>query len=119
VSVWHDVLSRPSTRRLELLCRRGVAWLDDDHVGPLQVQSDGGTTTRPCPVEDWVAALPLSHDDIGLVLRMYCPADRAFLDAVAAGTAPAPGIGEAVVAHNLVDAAYRSAAADGSPVSVV
>jgi len=116
VSVWHDVLSRGSTRRVEVFCRRGVVWLEDDHVGPLHVQTGEGVETRPCPVADWVDALPLARDDLGLVLRMYCPADRDFLEAVTAGRAPQPGFADAVVAHRLVDAAYRSAAAGGAPV---
>src|SRR5437660_183062 len=37
VSVWHGVLSRPSTRRLEVFCERGMAWTDDDYTGPLHV----------------------------------------------------------------------------------
>ena len=118
VSVWHDVLSRGSTRRVEVFCRRGVVWLEDDHVGPLHIQRSDGVEVRPCPVADWVDALPLARDDLGLVLRMYCPADRHFLEALAGGRAPEPGFAEAVLAHRLVDAAYRSAAAAGVPVDL-
>ena len=117
VSVWHDVLSRPSTRRLELFGRQGMAWLDDDHLGPLHVQTSDGESPRPCPMPDWVDGLALARDDVGLAVRMYCPEDRAFLDAVAAGAVPEPGFDEALAAHELVDAAYRSAAAGGAAVS--
>ncbi|MGA2519701.1 MAG: Gfo/Idh/MocA family oxidoreductase, partial [Acidimicrobiales bacterium] len=73
VSVWHDILSRPSTRRVELFCRNGMAWLEDDHIGPLHVQTDAGVEIRACPLADWVEHLPISRDDVGLVIRMYCP----------------------------------------------
>jgi predicted dehydrogenase len=43
-------------------------------------------------------------------------ADRAFVDAIAAGTPPEPSLDDALAAHRLVDAAYRSAALDGQPV---
>jgi len=116
VSVWHDILSRGSTRRVEVFCRRGVVWLEDDYLGPLYVQTDGAVQERACPAPDWVEALPIGRDDVGLTIRMYCEADRAFLEAVMAGRHPDPGFGEAVVAHRLVDAAYRSADSGGVPV---
>jgi len=70
---------------------------------------------RPCPLADWVTALPLAHDELGLAVRLYCEADRAFVDAVTGDRPPEPGFGEAVMAHRLVDAAYRSAGAGGVP----
>lgn len=114
-SVWHDILSRGSTRRLEVFGSDALVWLDNEFRGPLHIQTSDGTEHRACPSPGWVDALPLSHDEVGLALRAYVEADRAFLDAVIDGTAPAPGLGEALVAHQLVDAAYRSAA-EGAPV---
>jgi len=118
VSVWHDILRRGSTRRVEVFCRRGMAWLDDDHLGPLHLETDAGVEVRAGRSPDWVEQLPLARDDTGLVIRMYCEADRDFLEAVGQGKAPAPGFAEAVVAHRLVDAAYRSAATGGAPVAL-
>lgn len=115
-SIWHDVLSRGSTRRVEVFCRDGVAWLENEFTGPLHVQTSGGTEVLPCPPPSWVDALPLPHDEVGLAVRAYVEADRAFLDAVGAGIAPDPDLGVAVIAHRLVDAAYRSAALAGEPV---
>ena len=116
VSVWHDILSRGSTRRVELFCRRGTAWLENDFLGPLLVQTSDGVEVRPCPAPAWVADLPMAQDEVGLAVRAYVEADRAFVDAVANGVAPDPGFEEAVVAHRLVDAAYRSAADGGASV---
>jgi predicted dehydrogenase len=116
VSVWHDILSRGSTRRVEVFCRGGMAWLDNDFLGPLHVQTTAGTEVRPCPPPGWVRDLALGDDDIGLAISAYVEADRAFLDAVAAGRAPEPSFAEAVIAHRLVDAAYRSSGAGGTPV---
>src|SRR5437763_965403 len=39
VSVWHDILSRGSTRRVEVFCRQGMVWLDNDARGPLLVET--------------------------------------------------------------------------------
>ena len=63
---------------------------------------------RLCPSPEWVDELPLADDEVGLALRAYVEADRGFVDAVAGGDCPEPGLDEALVAHRLVDAAYRS-----------
>jgi predicted dehydrogenase len=65
-----------------------------------------------------VEDLPLNRDEVGLAVRAYADADRAFVDAVVAGHAPEPGLDVALVAHRLVDAAYRSADAGGVPVAL-
>ena len=117
VSVWHDILSRGSTRRVEVFCRGGMAWLDNDFLGPLHIQTTEGTEVRLCPPPAWVRDLSLGDDDIGLAISAYVEADRAFLDAMAQRRDPAPSFAEAVVAHRLVDAAYRSAGAGGVPIA--
>jgi myo-inositol 2-dehydrogenase/D-chiro-inositol 1-dehydrogenase len=118
VSVWHDILSRGSTRRVEVFCRRGMAWLDNEFTGPLHVQTSEGTEVRACPSPDWVRALSLGDNETGLTIGTYAEADRAFLDARGTGTACTPGFGEGVVAHRLVDGAYRSAKAGGVPITM-
>jgi predicted dehydrogenase len=117
-SVWHEILSRGSTRRVEVFCRDGMVWLDDDFLGPLHVQTSDATEVRACPSPGWVDALPLPDDAVGLAIRAYVEADRAFVDAVANRTTPDPGLDVALAAHMLVDAAYRSAAHGGDPVDL-
>jgi predicted dehydrogenase len=116
-SVWHNVLSRGSTRRVELFCTDGMVWLEDEFRGPLHIQTSAGSEVRPCPSPAWVDELPLGHDEVGLAIRAYVEADRAFVDALAAGTPTEPSLNVALSAHQLVDAAYRSAAAGGAPVA--
>src|SRR5580698_7937515 len=117
-SIWHDILSRGSTRRLEVFCRQGMVWLDDEFRGPLHVQTSDSAEVRACPSPSWVDALPLADDEVGLAVRAYVEADRAFIDAVTCGRPPEPGLDVALEAHRLVDAAYRSAAAGGAPMGV-
>ena len=114
-SVWHNILTRGSTRRIEVFFREALVWLDDEFRGPLHIETGAGTEVRHCPSPDWVDTVPLPDDEVGLALRAYVEADRAFVDAVTSGTAPEPSLAEAVEAHRLVDAAYRSAAS-GAPV---
>jgi predicted dehydrogenase len=117
-SVWHNILSRGSTRRVELFCEDGMVWLDNEFRGPLHVQTSDTTETRPCASPEWVDGLPLADDEVGLAIRAYVDADRAFVDAVVDGRRPEPDLSEALVAHRLVDAAYRSAADGGRPMSL-
>jgi predicted dehydrogenase len=117
-SIWHDILSRGSTRRLEVFCREGMVWLDDEFRGPLHIQTSHDTEVRLCPSPPWVDALPIADDELGLAIRAYAAADRAFIDAVTAGRPPVPGLDVALEAHRLVDAAYRSAADGGAPIEV-
>jgi len=117
-SIWHGITSRGSTRRLEVFFERGLVWLDDDFLGPLHVETPDRVEIVECPSRSWVRDLPLANDEIGLAIRMYAEADRAFVEAVSEGRRPEPGFDEAVVAHQLVDASYRSAAIGGTPIVV-
>ncbi len=117
-SVWHDIMTRGSTRRVEVFCREGMVWLEDEFRGPLHLQTSEGTEVRPCPSPEWVDGLPLTDDEVGLAVRAYVEADRGFVDAVTGGWAPDPGLDVALAAHRLVDAAYRSAAGGGVPLDV-
>jgi myo-inositol 2-dehydrogenase / D-chiro-inositol 1-dehydrogenase len=114
-SIWHQVLTRGSSRRLEVFCEEGLFWLDDEVTGPLHIETATGAEVRACPSPSWVDKLPVpdeQRDGLGL----YAEASRRFLACVSAGTAGSPGASDAVAAHRLVDAAYRSAAQGGAPV---
>jgi UDP-N-acetyl-2-amino-2-deoxyglucuronate dehydrogenase len=120
VTLWHEVLARPSTRRLEVFCRDAVLWLEEDQTGPLHVErSEDQATLGPPPEFTALAdSLPVPPD-WQVPLAVYASADLAFLDSLRSGRAPAPSVGEALRAHRLVDAAYRSAASGSSRVEVM
>lgn len=106
-SIWHDVLERPSLRRVEVLCERRHIAVEDDWFGPVTWTTAGGT-------ESVLAgeALEAACRAAGLV---HGNADAAFLRAVAAGGGASPSFRDAVRAHEVADAIYRSAAAEGAP----
>ena len=117
-SVWHQVLTRESGRHLEVFCERAALWTDDDYLGPLYVQTSDGTREVASPLPEWadrltvpeVYAKPIAH---------YGAAAKAFLDGLTdhARGGGHPGATEALAAHELVDAEYRSAAAGGAPLA--
>jgi predicted dehydrogenase len=117
-SAWHQILSRPSTRSLEVICERGIAAVPTNEFrGPLRVITDGGNEERDFGYEPWVAALPIEEPWLAFA-GTYAPQALQFLTAVAEGRTPAPGLDVAVAAHRLADAVYRSAALDGTAVTV-
>ena len=118
MSVWHQVMSRPSTRRFEVFCERALLWCDDDHLGPLHVDASGGEELVVGELPIWVDRLGVPSDVAGAIAQYAVPT-KAFLDALqadGAGAAGWPDAATALAAHRLVDAAYRSAAAGGDAI---
>lgn len=110
VSVWHDVLARGSLRRVELLSETMFASYDGDGwAGTVDWTVEGRNRERR-------KGAPLVDEAAARGARLGNP-DHAFVDAVA-GRKPAwPSFADALRAHELVDAIYRSAAGDGIPVT--
>jgi predicted dehydrogenase len=109
-SVWHDVLERPSNRRIELFCERMFVAIEGDFAGPVRFQVTG----EPEQVLEGAAlrdALRARGDDVAN------PA-AAFLAAVRDGTRAEPDFAAALPAHRLADAAYASADAGGARVEL-
>jgi len=100
-----------------LFWEEGMVWVDDEFRGPLPLPTSRDTEIRRCPSPRWVDELPLGQDEVGVAVRAYVEADRAFIEAVVGGYPAQPGLGEALIAHQLVDAAYRSAASGGLPAA--
>jgi predicted dehydrogenase len=118
VSVWHQVMTRPSLRRIEVFCERALLWLDDDGEGPVHVDQSGGAhVVEARTADEWVGSLAVPANQRA-VLAPYAAADLGFLDALATGTPPHPGFEVALAAHRVADAAYRSAALGGVPTAV-
>ena len=56
-SVWHQVLSRPSTRRLELFCEDAMLWTEDDYLGPVHVETSAGHEEVVADPPAWIDRL--------------------------------------------------------------
>lgn len=108
-TVWHDVAPRPSLRRVEVFCERRWVAVEGDVHGPVT----------------WTDADGTHHSlDAGAVVTRAAEIgvsgwpQRAFIEAAAAGAPVTPSFRDAVRAHEVADAAYRSAAEGGVWVSV-
>ena len=109
-SVWHDVLGRPSLRRVEVFCERAWFALEQDWYGPLEwIRADGSSGT--------LAGADLEKAAQAAVPGLGNP-DGAFIQALLEGRPATPDVDDALRAHVIVDAIYRSAAQGGVPVDV-
>jgi predicted dehydrogenase len=119
VSVWHNVLGRPSTRRLELFFENGLFATDHDFFGPihLQVGADPPHTVSEEEVRRrYLDIVGLKDEVYEAVLIRYTLQDYFFLKALTEGASPFPDFPLALEAHRLLDAIYRSAEAGGEEV---
>lgn len=114
-SVWHDVLSRPSQRRIEVFCQHALITLEGEYFGPVRRQtSEGEEVLDNDELVRWLL-------DRGITLAST---EQDFLTQVQrvldGGTAERvrPDVHDALRAHQVVDAVYRSAAAAGTPVDL-
>jgi predicted dehydrogenase len=120
ISIWHSVLGRPSTRRLEIFFEKGVMTTDHDFLGPITLQTHA-KLAETVPEEEvrrrYLAMHGLTEPAFDEALK-YSLEDYFFLRAVAEGRDPFPDFEVALQAHRLVDAVYRSAAAGGALVGL-
>ena len=112
VSVWHDVLERPSLRRVELFCERTHAVLEGDWFGPVEwmTTGSGGGPTRLDGSE--------LIEEAGRRGAALGNPDALFVDAVVRGERAWPSFADALRAHTLADAVYQSASDGCAPVTV-
>ena len=120
VSVWHQVTTRPSTRRLELFCEEAFLWTEDDYLGPLHIETSAGAEVLEADPPSWIDRFTVP-EVLAKPLAQYAAPSKEFLDRLATDGGAArgePGVDVALSAHELVDAAYRSAAAGGTPMRI-
>jgi predicted dehydrogenase len=110
VSVWHDVLERPSNRRVEFFCERLFVAIEGDLVGPVRFQFTG-EAEQCLEGAALLDALRAQGDDVANPAAV-------FLAAVQAGTRADPDFAAALPAHRLADAVYASADAGGALVTL-
>jgi predicted dehydrogenase len=115
-SVWHDMVTRVSNRRLEIVCERFLIATDHDIVGPVEYTRGDEAAV----VVDRDRILDAYLEELGLTDPLfasldyrtfgpYTVEDYFFIKAVQAETDHSPGFPDAVAAHELVDEVYRTA----------
>lgn len=113
-TVWHDLYERPSLRYLEIHCERAHIEVEGDWLGP--VRATFADQRLDVAGDDLLAEC--AARGIGLADPAVANPDGAFLRAVAEGRPSEPSAATALRAHQLVDAVYASADADGRRVTI-
>ncbi len=110
-TIWHDNLSRPSLRNVEVFCEnRTVVIAGNDWFGPVTWSDADGTVGSLEGAELLEKTAPLAIGDAN--------PDGAFIKAAVDGTPGFPDFSIALEAHRIVEAMYRSARDNGNAVHV-
>ena len=119
VSVWHNLLHRGSSRRMNILCEHGqFSWDDDDWSGAIRAETNAAGCRHELSRDDVAARYAASGAVPGALRPLivagysgqdYLQEDYAFLKAVSEDRPAYPDFDVAVYAHQVVDAIYASA----------
>jgi predicted dehydrogenase len=110
-TIWHDNLSRPSLRNVEVFCEnRTVVIAGNDWFGPVTWSDADGTIGSLEGMELLEKTAPLAIGDAN--------PDGAFVKAALDGMQGFPDFSIALEAHRIVEAMYRSARDNGNAVHV-
>lgn len=110
-TIWHDNLSRPSLRHVEIFCEnRTIIISGDDWFGPVTWSDADGTTGSL----DGDALLEKTQP----IAAIHPNPDAAFVLAAMNNTAAYPDFSVALEAHRVVEAMYESARNNGASVNI-
>jgi predicted dehydrogenase len=127
-SIWHNILHRGSSRRMNVVCANAqYTWEDDDYAGAIRCETNatGGRTDISSEevVARFVESFPVTDPRLREIAvphnlgQAYLLEDYTFLKAVSEDKPSWLDFDVAVYAHRVVDAIYESART-GAPVSL-
>jgi predicted dehydrogenase len=113
VNVWHNMVQRPSNRRLEIFCDNAFIASEADMSGDVIYQfGDGPEHVMPADevLRRFVAAQAYVPDALRDCYGIsYLVQDLAFVEALLADRSPTPDISDGLEAQRLAAAAYHAA----------
>jgi len=116
VNVWHDMVQRPSNRRLEVFYQRGFFSTEEDFLGPIVLQRGDGpleTLSETEVLHRFLQIRPAPNPALEPFFRIaYLVQDLAFLQALWDGRPPQPDLRSGLEAQRLAEAAYYAARTD-------
>ena len=120
MSIWHDMVTRVSNRRLEVVFDRLFLGTDHDLIGPVEVTlgddekffaDEKQVLTRFLDIQSFAdpKARRFFENQDYETIGSYVMEDYRFLEAILEGKPYSPGFDDAVAAHRLVDEIYSTA----------
>jgi predicted dehydrogenase len=121
ITIWHNMVQRPSNRRLEIFCDNAFLASEADMSGDV-IQQFGDGPQQVMPEHEVLRRFIAVQADVPDALRdcygvSYLVQDLAFVEALLAGRSPTPDICVGLEAQRLAAAAYH-AARSGDEVDV-
>jgi len=121
INIWHNMVQRPSNRRLEIFCDNAFIASDADMSGDV-IHQFGDGPEQVMPEHEVLRRFIAAQTDVPDALRdcygvSYLVQDLAFVEALLAGRSPTPDIRIGLEAQRLAAAAYH-AARSGDEVDV-
>ncbi len=117
VSIWHNVLSRPSLRQIEVFFGNGCFAIDQDFLGAIRIHTSWAgqdELSEQQVLDRYFSLAGIEDESVRQAAQRWSLQDLAFLRAAAAHQPAFPDFSVALRAHELVDAVYRAAAARGA-----
>jgi myo-inositol 2-dehydrogenase / D-chiro-inositol 1-dehydrogenase len=113
VNLWHNMVQRPSNRRLEIFCDTAFVASDADMSGDVTYQFGDGPE-RVLPADEVLRRFVAMQGSVPEALRdfygvSYLVQDLAFVRSLLTGGAPAPALRVGLEAQRLAAAAYHAA----------
>lgn len=113
INVWHDMIQRPSNRRLEIFCDTAFVASEADTHGDIVCQF-GDEPERLLPAAEVLQRFVAAQAHVPSGLQDYYGAsylvqDLAFVEALLAGQPPQPEMRAGLEAQRLAAAAYHAA----------
>lgn len=122
VSIWHNVLSRGSTRLLEVFFENGYFSVERDFLQPIHYDTCASDGPRTMDAEEvgrrYLELAGVTDPQVAGIMPRWSLEDYFFLKAIEEERDPAPGFEVGLRAHVLLDCIYRSAAAGGRELEV-
>ncbi len=113
INAWHNMIQRPSNRRLEIFCDNAFVASDHDMSGSITHQlGDGAEEVMPADevLRRFAALQPRAHDRFRDWYGIsYLVQDLAFVDALLADRTPSPSLRTGLEAQRLAAAVYHAA----------
>jgi predicted dehydrogenase len=124
-SIWHQMIARPSNRRLEVFAENLFVACDADTLGPIVFQHGSGAQEETIAADDVMTRFtekilrerPYLAPIKDRLMIPYAAEDATFVAALKGACDPDPEFAAGVAAQRIVEAAYESARS-GVPVQL-
>lgn len=108
-SVWHKILSRPSTRNITAFFEDAIVSFGGDFVGTMQIISDKETFNLEVETPEIIKSMPELNTKTGLLAAQYAQENYNFVTNITEDKPLEPTIDDAIYSHKIINQLYLEA----------